>query len=68
MIIKNKYAWCYAGVMLLYNVTTSLGVTSYYFKYVVGNTAVQGVLSVFSIILLPLMLFMPQLLKRWSAP
>lgn len=68
MIIKNKYAWCYAGVMLFYNVTTSLGITSFYFKYVVGNTAVQGVLSVFPIILLPLMLFMPQLLKRWSTP
>ena len=68
MIIKNKYAWSYAGVMLLYNVVTSLGVTSFYFKYVVGNTAVQGVMGIFSIILLPLMLFMPQLLKRWSAP
>lgn len=68
MIIKNKYAWYYAGVMLLYNMVTSLGVTSYYFKYVVGNTAVQGVMSIFSIIMLPLMVFMPQLLKRWSAP
>lgn len=68
MIIKNKYAWYYAGAMMLFNVVTSLGVTSYYFKYVVGNTAVQGVLSIFSIILLPLMVFMPQLLKRWSAP
>lgn len=68
MFIKNKYAWFYAGIMLLYNVVTSLGVTSYYFKYVVGNTAIQGVMSIFSIILLPLMLLMPQLLKRWSAP
>lgn len=68
MIIKNKYAWLYAGVMMLFNIVNSLGVTSYYFKYVVGNTSIQGVLSVLSIILLPLMLFMPQLLKRWSAP
>lgn len=68
MIIKNKYAWSYAGVTLLYNVSISLGVTSYYFKYVIGNTALQGVMSIFSIVLLPLMLLMPQLLKRWNAP
>lgn len=68
MIIKNKYAWLYAGVMMLFNTVNSLGVASYYFKYVVGNTAIQGVLSILSIILLPLMLFMPQILKRWSAP
>lgn len=68
MIIKNKYAWLYAAVMMLFNVISSLGVTSYYFKYVVGNTAIQGVISILSIILLPLMLFMPQILKRWNAP
>lgn len=68
MLKSNKYVWFYAGVMMLYNIITSLGVTAYYFQYVVGNTAIQGVLSAFSIMILPLMFFMPSLLKKFSAP
>jgi len=68
MIASNKYVWLYAGVMMAYNCITSLGVSSYYFTYVVGNTSIMGIFSVFSIMILPLMLFMPLLLKKFSAP
>lgn len=68
MLVSNKYVWFYALVMMSFNAVTSLGVAAYYFQYVVGNTAIQGVFSVFSIMILPLMFFMPMLLKRFSAP
>lgn len=68
MIKSNKYAWFYAAVMMIFNACTSLGVTAYYFQYVVGNTGIQGVFGIFGILLLPLMFFMPPLLKKFSAP
>lgn len=68
MITSNKYVWYYAIVILAFNCITSLGVTTYYFNYVVGNTAIQGMFSAFSFMLLPLMFFMPMMLKRFSAP
>ena len=66
MMKVNKYAWVYGGMMLLYNIVTSMGTVSYYWKYVVGDMTMMGVLSVFSILILPLMLFFPLLLKKFS--
>ena len=56
MFRRNKYVWLYAIIMLCYNISTSLAVTTYYFKYIIGNTAMMSVTSIFSIVLLPLML------------
>ena len=61
---KNKYVWYYALIMLSYNIITNLAVGSYYFKYVVGNTAQLGLLSVFGVVLLPLMLVFPVVMKK----
>lgn len=68
MIVSNKYVWFYVVVMMMFNAISSLGVGTYYFTYVVGNTDIMGVFSVFSIMILPLMLFMPLILKKFSAP
>lgn len=68
MITKNKFVWFYAGVMMAFNAVSSIGVVSYYFTYVVGNTDIMGIFSVLSFQILPLMLFMPMLLKKFSAP
>lgn len=35
MLVRNRYIWFYAVVMLCFNLTTSLGATAYYFDYVV---------------------------------
>lgn len=64
MLKKNKYVWLYAIIMLCYNISTSLAVVSYYFKYIIGNTALIGVISIFGIILLPLMLAFPWIMKK----
>ena len=67
MIKKNNYAWFYFGIMLIFNLITSLGALSYYFKYIVGDVSKSGIMSIFSILLLPIMLFFPPLMKKFSA-
>ncbi|GAA0799825.1 MFS transporter [Faecalicatena orotica] len=64
MFKTNKYVWLYACIMLCYNVITALGVATYYFKWVIGNTALMAVTSMFSIITLPLMLLFPIIMKK----
>lgn len=64
MFRRNKYVWLYAIIMLCYNVSTSLAVTTYYFKYIIGNTAMMSVTAIFSIVLLPLMLVFPWIMKK----
>lgn len=68
MIVKNRYVWFNAGTIFAFNVITSLSVLSYYFAYVVGNTDLMGVFSALSFMIIPLMFFMPLLLKKFSAP
>lgn len=64
MLRRNKYVWLYAVIMLCYNIITNLAVGSYYFKWIVGSTAMMGVTSIASFILLPLMLAFPWLMKK----
>lgn len=64
MMRINKYIWLYAGIMLCYNVITSLGMATYYFKWIIGNTALIGVTSMLSIVLLPVMFTFPIIMKK----
>ena len=63
---KNKYVWFYAGMILIFNTITNMSVSTYYFTYIVGNTAIMSVLSIMSIIILPFMLLMPVLMKKFT--
>lgn len=65
---KNKYVWFYAGMILLFNTITNMSAQTYYFTYIVGNTDLLGVLSIMGTLLLPVMLFIPILLKKFSVP
>ena len=67
MIKQNKYAWFYAGIIFLFNTITSLGTDAYYWKYIVGDQSMMGIVSIFGTLMLPLMLFFPPLLKKYSA-
>lgn len=67
MMKKNKYAWFYGGMMLLFNTIQSMGTLSYYWKYIVGNTSMMGIVSIFGTLMLPLMFFFPIFLKKYSA-
>ncbi len=68
MIVSNKFVWLYAGVIMAFNCINSLGVTNYFFTYVVGNVELMGIFSALSFMIIPLMFFMPLLLKKFSAP
>lgn len=63
---KNKYVWFYAGMIIVFNALQNMSVQTYYFTYIVGNTDSLGILSIMGIMLLPVMLFMPLLLKKFS--
>lgn len=63
---RNKYVWFYAGMILMFNTVTNMSAQVYYFTYIVGNTDLIGILSIMGIMLLPVMLFMPLLLKKFS--
>lgn len=64
MFRKNKYVWVYALIMLCYNILTNLAVGSYFFKWVIGDTAMMGVTSLFGVVLLPLMFFFPKIIEK----
>ena len=64
MFKKNPYVWLYAAIMLAYQVMQGLGINGYYFDNIVGNVGMSGVLSAAGIILLPLMLLFPWLMKK----
>lgn len=61
---RNKYVWFYAIVMLCYNIVTNLAVGSYYFKWIVGDTSMMGILSAGGMLLLPVMLVFPAIMKK----
>lgn len=63
---KNKYVWCYAGMIIIFNAIQNMSVQVYYFQYIVGNTDALGILSIMGIMLLPAMLLMPIVLKHLS--
>lgn len=63
---KNRYVWCYAGMIICFNILQNISVQTYYFTYIVGNTDLLGTLSAMAFMILPLMLFMPLLLKKFS--
>lgn len=61
---RNKYVWCFAAIMLCYNIISNLAIGSYYFKWIIGNIELAGSLSVVGIVLLPLMLSFPAIMKK----
>lgn len=67
MISINNYIWVFASIMLCYNISTSLGMASYYFKWIIGNTALISVTSMVSVVLLPLMFTFPALMRKMGS-
>lgn len=63
---KNKYVWFYAGMIILFNTLQNLSIHPYYYTYIVEDTNMLGIVSIMGILMLPLMLFMPLILKKFS--
>ena len=64
LFARNKYVWIYAAIMLSYNIITNLSVSSYYFYYIIGDLAKESLVGVLSIVVLPIMLIFPVLMKK----
>ena len=62
----NRYIWVVALMIFIYNLVANMGVVQYYWTYVVGDTTMLGVFSIFSILFMPVMLLFPWLLKKMS--
>ncbi|MCF0136568.1 MAG: MFS transporter [Lachnospiraceae bacterium] len=64
---NNKYVWIYGFICLAYNIITNLAVGSYYFTYIIGDISKAGLLPVVSIVILPIMLIFPALIKKFGS-
>lgn len=62
----NKYIYIIAILQIAVGMAGSLGVAGYYFLYIVGNVAISGVISLFSIVAMLSLIFYPMLLKKIS--
>lgn len=60
----NKWIWVLFGMQLAAQAINGANIGSYYFRYVVGNLAVQGILAPVGIVLLPLLLVVPVLMRK----
>ncbi|NQX12140.1 MFS transporter [Microbacteriaceae bacterium VKM Ac-2855] len=62
----NPYMWVVSIIALLVGIYAGLGASAYYFRYIVGNLGLQGVVSISFVALLPLMFFFPMLIRKFS--
>lgn len=61
---RNPYIFIIAAGMLVMNLITNMGVQVYYFKQIVGNVGLMGILAATQVIILPMMFILPQILKK----
>ena len=64
MLKSNKYLWFYCIAYFGYSMMTNLSVGSYYYTYVIGNIGLAGLMSALSILILPVMVVIPWLLRK----
>ena len=60
----NPFVWIYSLIVLAYNLLSNLGVTSYFFTYIVGDIGKAGTLSAMSLLGLPVLFLFPVLEKK----
>lgn len=64
MFARNKYVWIYSIIMLAYNISTSLAVSTYYYQYIIGDMSKLSISYIFSFAFLPIMFTYPWLMKK----
>ena len=62
----NKYIYIIAFMQFVSNLVGAMGVTVYYYTYIVENIEIQGIVSLTTMIMVPSMLFLPMLLKKMN--
>lgn len=62
----NRWIWLYAVVPFIVAAVTSANVVGYYWRYIVGDLSLSGIMGVVGIVTLPALFIMPRLLRRFS--
>ncbi|AFR28763.1 MFS transporter [Arthrobacter sp. Rue61a] len=62
----NRFMWVLSAIAFLVGIYSSVAAMSYYFRYIVGNLALQGAVAISFVALIPLMIFFPKLLRKFS--
>ncbi|MFJ4027572.1 MFS transporter [Paenarthrobacter sp. NPDC089989] len=63
---SNRYMWMLSAISLIVGIYSSVAAMTYYFRYVVGNLGLMGAVSISFVVLIPLMIFFPKLLRKFS--
>lgn len=66
LIKTNKYILIIALMTFVFNFVCNMGVQTYYYTYIVGNVALMGISAIAQIVALPLALFFPKLIEKFS--
>lgn len=67
VIKTNKYVWLVAIAFMVPQIVTSLAAGPYYFTWIVGDITVMSTMQVLALVSLLLILFIPTLMKKYSA-
>lgn len=63
----NKYIYFVALLLFVYNMISNMGVSMYYYTYIVGDLTLMSITGIFSVVVLISMVFYPMLLKKMTA-
>lgn len=66
MMARNRWIYLLGVLFLMTSVVGSIGVGSYYFRYIVGNLALAGVTGFTNFLIMPLILALPWLIRKYS--
>lgn len=66
LIKTNKFILIIALMTFVFNFICNMGVQTYYYTYIVGNVALMGISAIAQIVALPLALFFPKLIAKFS--
>jgi len=66
MLRGNPYIWMLSAISLLVGMYGSIGASTYYFRYVVGNLGLAGLTALGFAVLIPLMFFFPAITRKFS--
>lgn len=66
LLKNNKYVYVIAFMLIVVNLIGNMGVSTYYYLYIVGDVSVMGIMSLFSVVAMLTMAVYPALLKKIS--
>lgn len=62
----TKWIWAIVGMQFVSSALVGANVGAYYYRYIVGNLALQGVVAAIGLVLLPTLLIVPRLMRRFA--